>query len=391
MDTRGGETEIRSDALQDALLEEIAAPVRTARHILRLFPEMEPLLQALRQDIEGARREVWVATYIYRDDSFGQAFGDMMAQAAARGADVRLLYDPLGSQRTPRSFFRTLRKKGVQVRAYRPFGLGFLYPSFWARGHSRIIVLDGAGYTGGAALGDEWLPRKRGGGGWHDVSVRVEGPCLHAFRSAFLQRWEEAVSPWKTQRKNDERGIYPDVDFISDSADNKRIIFQRYRESIQRARARVWIENAYFLPPRSLLSDLYAAAARGVDVRLLLPGETDLPRTMHAARTEYEEWMARGLKIYEYEGSVLHSKCALIDDYWATIGSLNLLIFNLRWSDETNLFVYDSDFARKMEMLFQRDFARSRRLSPGDPPGRSLLDRIQDNVLNRMIRAVERL
>src|SRR5438552_869454 len=157
-------------------------------HRLALLSTGE-FLDSLFEDLARARREILVECYIVLDDELGGALADALAAAAARGVTARLLYDPLGSKEASRRFFRDLRSRGVEVRAWRRIlsvpGIRHLAP----RDHSRTLVIDGVAYTGGAAFARQWLPRGRGGEGWRDACVRIEGPVVEDLRDLFLRRW----------------------------------------------------------------------------------------------------------------------------------------------------------------------------------------------------------
>ena len=352
---------------------------------------MEVILGALREDVARARDRVWIATYIYRDDRLGRSFADELARAVDRGVDVRLLYDALGSNKTSASFFRLLRARGIHARAYRPLDV-VLQNGMWPREHSRLIVVDGAAYTGGAAWGDEWLPQREGGKGWHEVCCRVEGPCVEDFRRAFARRWSESlrarggneVWAYATGSK------YDDVELVTDSPEKRNLVFERHRERVRSATKRVWMENAYFCPPRLLLDDLFAAAARGVDVRVIVPGDTDLPSIRRAARADYAQWIDRGVALYEYAPTILHAKFALVDDDWATVGTFNANPTSLRWANEANLFVNDAEFAREAEREFLADLAVSRRVEPRELARRPALEGFGDRAWRAVIRWLER-
>lgn len=364
-------------------------PIRTSHHALVLFPETGPMLDQLTADVEHARERVWIETYIYRHDRLARSFAEVMIRAARRGVDVRLLYDPLGCNKTDPRFFEWLRQQGVNVRAYRPADVVLRSGNYWPRDHSRIVVVDGSGYTGGAAWGDEWLPRSRGGHGWHDVCSRIEGPCVQDFAHAFQRRWAEAAGEIHPPGAIATGKKYPDVEFVADTPGPQHPVFERHRERIRRARFRVWLENAYFFPPIGLLEDLYAAAARGVDVKLILPCETDLPIMKHAARAEYEDWLEHGLQLFEYCPAVLHAKFGLVDDDWATVGTFNANVASLRYANEANLFVYDRRFVARVAELFENDLSGCTPLTPQSLRARPLIHRVGDLLANNAITLFE--
>ncbi|AUX27791.1 cardiolipin synthetase [Sorangium cellulosum] len=366
-------------------------PVQTAQHALTLLPGMDAVLRSIFGDVERATRRVDVETYIYRDDVLGSSFADVMGRAAARGVRARLLYDPLGSHETDGPFFEALRRRGIEVRAYRPLavllGAGGLLP----RDHARVIVIDDCAYTGGAAWGDEWLPKRRGGEGWHDVCMRVEGPCVGDFAFLFEQRWGEANGGPGRLRDFATGDRYPDLELVADTPDDNARVYARYRDAIRRAKERVWIENAYFFPPAGMLRDLVHAAARGVDVQILLPGETDLPIVKRAARAAHAAWIARGLRLFEYQRAVLHAKLALVDRDWCTIGTFNANPTSLSAVNEVNLFVFDPAFVARVADLFARDRADSRPVSRRALAGRSLVDKAADWLAHGALSLLDQL
>lgn len=325
--------------------------VRSDQHRLALYPGPGSLFRELERCIGAARHRFWLATYIYRDDRFGVAFAQRLAAAAGRGVDVRLLYDPNGSRYTRRSFFTALRAQGVGVRSYRPWRLA-------PRDHGRLVVSDDAAFTGGVNWGSEWEELARGGAGWHDVSIGLQGPCVQDFRRVFLLRWAEAdgrrgVRDYATGR------AYGDVELVADSSSGPCLVYERLRDRVEGARKRVWIESAYCVPPPELLAALARAARRGVDVRLLVPARSDIMSLVEVARGEYRRWLERGIKVHEYRPAVLHGKFAVIDDDWATVGTFNPISTGLWWCNETNVIVHDAAFVRALAELYRTDLARS--------------------------------
>jgi cardiolipin synthase A/B len=364
-------------------------PVATSHHAVTLYPDMEPMLRQVAADIGAARRRAWIETYIYRHDRLGRAFGASLARAVQRGVDARLLYDPLGCNETDPEIFAWMAARGVQVRAYRPGPVQRRDLRWWPRDHSRILVVDDAGYTGGAAWGDEWLPRRYGGRGWHDVCTRVEGACVEDFAAAFAQRWAEAAGEAPRPRGYTTGGKYSDLELVADAPFGRSEVMSRYRARVRAAHARVWIENAYFLAPGGLLRDLYDAAARGVDVRLILPGETDLPVLKRAARARYPAWLAHGLKVHEYGRSVVHAKFAVIDDDWATVGTFNANAISLRYANEVNLFVYDRSYVAEAARLFERDLLRSNAVTARALEGHPWYERLHDLLADQFFAMLE--
>lgn len=332
-------------------------PVETSRHRLVLYGETAPFWEDVEVALDAARGCVWISTFIYHDDLLGRDFAERLARAAARGVDVRLLYDSVGSSEADAKFFEQLATRGVQVKCYRPWRLVRFW-RYFPRDHGRILLIDELAFTGGVNWRLDWWPAARGGGDWHDVSVGVAGPCVADFRVAFEQRWHEADTTGKVS-DHVTAELEPDVELIADSPQSLPVIFERLCERIGSAERRIWIENSYCVPPRRLLEALSAAVGRGVDVRLLQPAKTDLPIVQTVTRGDYARWLQGGLRVYEYEPRVMHTKFAVIDDDWATVGTFNAISPGLWWANETNVVVRDPNFATAAARVFELDLAQS--------------------------------
>lgn len=330
----------------------------SSHHELTLYPAAGPLFDALCSSIARAERRVWIETYICRDDAVGARLGEVLARAARRGLDVRLLYDPQGSWHSSRSFFSALARRGVAVRAYRPLFRSCLGGSYWPRDHGKLVIIDEDAYTGGPNVGCEWLPARHGGQGWHDVAVGLRGPVVDDFCALFARRWFEANS---RVRASDFVGgsSESDVRLIGDCPATPDRIQERLAAAIDGAQHRVWIENAYCVPPAPITSALEAAAGRGIDVRLIVPGCSDLWLVHTAARGHYSGWLRAGLALFEYQPSVLHSKFAVIDGNWATVGSFNLMSVGACCANETNVVVRDTAFVAALGRVFEADLGKS--------------------------------
>jgi cardiolipin synthase len=365
-----------------------SATVRTAHHQVTLLPSLEGTITALERDIAAARKRVWIEIFIFRADAFGKRMVQCLARAAARGVDVRVLYDSLGSRTTPESFFTDMRWRGIDVRCYRPWHVALRALRLWPRDHARVLCIDDSVYTGGIGFGNEWLPKERGGLGWHDVCARVEGPVVAECARYFQQHWEHSDT---SEDPRTERAAYPDVAFVADSPLDPEGVYPMYRAAVQGAKRRVWIENAYFAPPRALLRDLCEASARGVDVQIIVPSQSDVRAIAGAARAEYPEWLAHGLKVYEYLPGVTHAKFALVDDDFSTVGSFNINPTSLVCSRESNLFVFDPSFVQRLAAQFVHDREQSRKVSRATTNRTGLVEWAHNQLLRTGVRMFEHL
>lgn len=360
--------------------------VATGQHTLAILPSMKALLAQLRADLSGAKRRIWIETYIYRSDQFGWELGRELAEAVRRGVSVRLLYDALGSQASDPVIFDWMKRHGIETRAYRPkrvvLGTGRLFP----RDHSRNVLVDDAGYLGGAAWGNEWLPKEEGGEGWHEVCVRAEGPCVSAMEQAFERRWREHddddAGRWAIAFGPTKDG----VEYATDSPLATNLVHARHLERIRSARRRIVVENAYFVPTRDMFDAMVAAARRGVHVAVIVPRNTDMPIVRCAMHERYPAWLRAGFEIHEYPGTMMHAKVTVIDD-WACIGTYNANATSIRWSHESAFMVTTPAFVKATARVLGDDLAVSKRVWA--PPAASLLERGKNVLASLALRWVE--
>jgi cardiolipin synthase len=349
---------------------------------------MPEMLDVLYRDLEQARSRAFIECYIYRSDELGAGFAERLAAAAARGLDVRLLYDPLGSQETEDAFFEGLRPRGIANRPYRPAWPALMRGNLAPRDHSRIFLVDDVAFTGGAAWGKAWAPKDAGGEGWHDINVRVTGPVVADFAEIFELRWREAEAHSDPQ-DYDTGDRYPDVRLIGDTPERDSLVYEAHCERMCRARRRIWMANAYFVPPPPMIRALAEAAARGVDVKILVPGVTDLPIIARAMRSEYGQWIEAGLQIFEYQDVVMHSKYAVIDDDWCTVGSFNANSVSLGAANELNLFVYQPEFVARCAAQLEKDLAHSKLITLEMTRSRSFLQQAGDQLASDALALVD--
>jgi len=311
--------------------------------------------------IENAREEVLLETYILRDDAAGHQILERLGRAAARGVVVRVLADAFGSWTTKPSFWKTMRQLGIQARLFHPF-----WAHVWdhlVRDHRKVIVVDRhVGFTGGMNVGNEYGSSGREEGRrWRDTHARIEGSTAWEMAVVFREGWVRAGGePFviSAQGPSDGQGART---LVLDSRPGRG-----YAETaavlaaiVGACQRRLWVTNSYFAPTRTLLELLASAAHRGVDARLLLPGVTDIPLVRHAGHGCFSELLNAGVRVFEYQATVLHAKTLVADDYVSVIGSSNLDVRSFRFNAECNVLVLDEGTARDMAAAFEADLRDS--------------------------------
>ena len=311
--------------------------------------------------IAKARRWIHFDNYIVREDRTGLRFAEALIDRARDGIAVRVSCDWLGSVGTPAGLWARLEAAGVTIRHFHRPGL-FDFSTILSRNHRKLVAADGErAVIGGICIGDEWAgDPARGRLPWRDTAVLVTGPAAAALDQAFQRTWAMGGSP------------LPDGESAADVAAAGsaavRVLAgepaqeRAYRVSellLATAASRVWITDAYLVAPRRLFRYLVDAAREGVDVRLLVPGTSDLPLIRNLTRFGYRELLRAGVRIYEWKGPMLHAKTVVADGRWVRVGSSNLNHSSLVENYELDVLVDDVTLAERMEAQFRRDLDHS--------------------------------
>lgn len=322
----------------------------------------------LLRDIAAAKSHIHIVVYIFEDDALGQLLADALIDKARQGVEVRVLYDDVGCWSVKNRFFERMRVEGIEVEPFLPVR----FPSFAQkvnyRNHRKIYVIDGTvGYTGGMNIAKRYASNQ-----WRDTMLRVEGIGVYSLQRAFLIDWyfvdrtllsgrkyyppltaSTGLSPLETEPAVCVRCLLQTV--TSAPLAPYPEIMQGYVRILTTARHYVYMETPYFLPPTTMLFAMKMAAAAGVDVRVLVPSKSDTPFIDWASRSYLREVQAAGVKVSFYEAAFLHSKLMVCDDEVATCGSTNLDFRSFENNFEANIFIYDSDMAKRFRQVFLDD------------------------------------
>ena len=338
-------------------------------NLLVHHPDTPRALAAMLELIAGAERWVHFENYIIRDDRTGRRFAAALAERARAGVRVRVLYDAFGSLGTAGRLWRGLRQAGVDVRAFHPL----LSPRFLDvifRDHRKLVVGDGArAMIGGLCIGEEWEgDAARGRRPWRDTMVTVSGPAAAAADAAFGRVWERAGSPLPPDElEADPAECGPGTVRVVAGAPGRARMYRAVQLLAASARQRLWITDAYLIAPMPLYAALLDAARDGVDVRLLVPGMSDLAVLRNSTRIGYRDLLHAGVRIFEWQGPMLHAKTFVVDQRWARVGSSNLNVSSLLGNYELDLIAESDELAAALAYQFLRDLASCQEivLQPG--------------------------
>ncbi|GAB4389605.1 MAG: phospholipase D-like domain-containing protein [Thermodesulfovibrionales bacterium] len=335
--------------------------------------------------VRRARRIVCLEFYIFRNDETGEELAGILKQKASQGVQVYILYDHLGSFGTPRRFWKDLRRAGVKARASHAFR--WTAPGrYQHRDHRKLVVVDGhTAFTGGLNIANEYRGlhiRKKEP--WRDTGVMVKGPAASALMETFMKAWVafggEPIEA--TTAEAPAEGDLPVMPIFAHSSRGRRGLRRLLYYSINHSAKSICLTTAYFTPSRRMIETLEAAVARGVSVRLLVPGISDVPAAYYAARAFFHRLLRAGVEIYEYQGMVLHAKTYIFDGVWSIAGSANLDFQSLRWNDEGNIGILDEDFAARMTAVFEEDVSKSLRITMEDWSRRPLWAKIKERFFS---------
>lgn len=341
-----------------------------------IFPSM---LSAIRE----ATNSVEFVTYVYWRSRVANDFADALCERAKAGVSVRVLIDAVGGAIMSAKMVAQMERAGVQVAWFRPL-LNFTdWRHLNHRTHRKILIVDGKiGFTGGVGIADEWGGNAAGPGSWRETHVRITGPACADLHAGFAENWLEA-SGERLRRPPvpDPTGNTAILTTVSGVGPRPTSMERLFEAAIATASERLWITSAYFIPNPDLVMALAAAVARGVDVRVLTNGDLNNHKSaLYAGRATYTTLIASGVKIYEYQRTVLHAKLITVDRQWVTLGSTNFDNRSLVLNEELNISIADPVLVTPLDRQFLEDLKVSRHIRTAYWHRRGYISRLLENT-----------
>jgi cardiolipin synthase A/B len=339
--------------------------------------------------IKEAKGLVCLQFYIFKDDETGRALSELLREKSRQGVKVFLLYDHFGSLGTSRGFWEEMRQAGVRIRASHPFK--WTAPFHYVhRDHRKLIVIDlKKAFTGGLNIANEYsgFHLRRRSRGWRDTGIMIEGSIVNELLETFKRSW----TTWRGKRivfrqqdeelhTKEEKGTIPALPIFVYSRKGRQRMRNLLRHSIKNAKTTISLTTAYFIPSRRMIALLEEAVRRGVRVRLLVPGKSDIPAASYAGRAFFTRLLKSGIEIYTYRGEMLHAKTYVFDQYWSIVGSTNLDYQSLIYNDEGNIGILDASFASKMTEIFEEDLKESLKIDLKEWHRRPLLEKLKEHL-----------
>ncbi len=370
-----GEQGAQDDAeLIEGVRKSIAHTTLVAGNRALLLTDGPSTFAEFARAIADATHHIHVETFIFADDKLGHSFAELLAEKSRQGVEVRVLYDSIGSWAADDEVFKHMRDAGVQVQAFQPVDSVdvVLTGKINQRDHRKLLIVDGRiAFVGGINIsgtynmGSSLKPGKEQGlaDGWRDTQVRIEGPVVQQFQALFFATWAQAAGQPAPALDNyfprtQDNGPSIIAALASERADaSEAAIHSVYLAAASAAKRRLWITQAYFAPDLSLREALIAAARRGVDVRVLVPGFSDSETVLNASRSIYDELLEGKVRIFEFDTAFVHAKTMVVDDSVSMVGSANMDYRSAVDNNEVTAVIVDAEFAAQLATVFVRDMA----------------------------------
>ena len=343
---------------------------------------------AILEAIAQAQRSINFFVYIWEPGEASDLVINALIERARAGVHVRVLLDGMGGMRAPEDDFKRLEEAGGRVNRFRPARFGKL-TRFYKRNHRRAIVIDGKlGFTGGAAVGDKWLGNAQTPEQWRDYMVKLTGPLAANLQSAFTEPWaytcgEILVGDEYYPHTFDERDNpgSKHVHVVSSPSDEEHPLRLTFMLTFMAAQQKLYVATSYFVPDRHTRMAVADRARAGVDVRILVPNHhTDAKPIRQAGRSYYDELLSAGVRIYEYEPTMMHCKTVVVDGIWSIIGSANMDIRSKELNQENVIGLLDQDFAAQVESSFLADLEKADEIDLERWRRRGLSSRIKERL-----------
>jgi cardiolipin synthase len=343
------------------------------------------IFPAMLSAIRSARRSINFETYVFWNGEIGKQFATALAERARAGVKVNAILDAQGTQKMGGENLKLLQAAGVNVVKYH--SIAWFDPRrFNNRSHRKLLIIDGKiGFIGGAGIADLWLGNAETPQHWRDNHYRVTGPVVAQLQAAFMDNWlktrGEVLQGSEYFPPLAPTGTYAAQAFRSSPREGDLDVRLMYLLAIASAQHSLLIENAYFLPDDLVRKELINAARRGTKVEIVVPGDhIDQKAVRAASRKHYAELLKAGVRIFEYEPTMVHVKLMIVDGVFVSVGSANLDLRSIRLNDEANLNVLSPSFAAQQARLFARDREHSREIGLNETGGLVFLHPIEQTA-----------
>lgn len=349
------------------------------------YSDGEEKFEALFEELEKAQKHIHIQYYIFLDDEIGCKTRDILLRKAAEGVEVRLIYDDVGSWKAKRRFFDDMQKAGIEVQAFLKVTFKLLTSRVNYRNHRKVVIIDGkVGFVGGMNVADRYI-KGINSGVWRDSHIKIEGKAVAGLQTSFLIDWYSSKREFLASDT-----YYPPLENKGDNllqiatsgpVGRFKDIHLGILQAISNAKECIYIQTPYFVPTDSLLLAIQTAAMRGVDVRLMLPRNSDTTFVQIASMSYLKDALDAKVSVFLFEAGFLHSKLMIIDNDLTITGSANMDIRSFEHNFEIDAFIYNKDTCDKAKSIFYRDMEQSSMLSLEEWEKRSRISKFKESVM----------
>ena len=345
----------------------------------------ENMIASLFSEIKKAKESIHIQFYIIMDDETGTQLADLLIEKAKEGVEVRLMYDDVGSWKAKNSFFKRIEKEGGAVAAFLKVRIPVLTSRVNYRNHRKVVVVDGkVGFMGGMNIADRYIEGINGGI-WRDCHFKVEGDAVLGLQTSFVIDWysttNEFLSSHKYFPRQEKSGNCLMQIVTSGPTGEFKGIHQGIFHAITNAKKYIYIQTPYFIPTEDLMLAIQTAALSGVEVRLMLPEESDTVFVHHATMSYIKDLLQSKVKVDFYKAGFVHSKLMIIDDSLVIVGSANMDVRSFEHNFEIDAFIYDEEVALDAKSIYENDLIDAETMSLDDWLMRPILKRFASSVL----------
>ncbi|KAB2336051.1 cardiolipin synthase [Cytobacillus depressus] len=347
----------------------------------------EETFSEIKKGLMEAKSFIHMEYYIYRSDRLGKEIFSILIEKAKNGVEVLFMVDAVGSRKMAIEDIQAMKNAGIQVQSFSPLKYGFFNQKINFRNHRKIIVIDGkVGFVGGLNVGVEYLGEDETIGFWRDTHMLVKGEAVYSLHTVFLLDWEY-VSGGKVLQKYssfqsdiDEDVLDGAVQVVASGPDTQQgLMSDFYFSMIASATKSIWIASPYFVPDEAIRTALRVAAAKGIEVRIMVPEINDGFLTQYASRSYFPELLRYGAEIYAYKKGFLHQKIIIVDGNLASLGTANMDMRSFHLNFEVNVFLYGTSTIRDLVAHYEEDMEHSEKISPVQYYKRGFIERSKES------------
>lgn len=341
----------------------------------------------IKKKLKEAEKFIHIEYYIFRSDRLGQEIIEILIEKAQQGVEVLFMFDAAGSMKFAAKDLKDMLDAGIKAQPFSPLKYGFFNQKFNFRNHRKIVIIDGEiGFVGGLNVGVEYLGEDENFGFWRDTHMVLTGEAVYTLHNVFLLDWEyvsgeRVIENYPAVKKQDNDDVLDGaIQVVASGPDTQQgIMSDFYYTMMSCATKSIWIATPYFVPDEAIRTALRVAAAKGIEVRIMVPEINDSYLTQYASRSYFSELLRSGAEIYTYKKGFLHQKVIIVDGNVASIGTANMDMRSFHLNFEVNVFLFGTSSIRDLVAHYEEDMLESEKISPVQYYKRGFMERSKES------------